>query len=523
MKRALITFAILSAAFGLSAQSSRSLDVEPLRKFSEFYQYLNGTYIDTVGNKRLVDKAIESVLSELDPHSAYIPAEEMKAVSESIEGSFSGIGIEFNVLKDTIIVVNTIVGGPSERVGLLPKDRIIEVNGESVIGFKQNQVPKVLRGPKGTVANLKVIRHGDKEPLSFRIVRDNIPINTIDAAYKLNDKTGYIKVNRFAHTTMSEFDEAFAKMKDIDALVLDLRGNGGGILEQAVAMANFFLPKGAVIVSTEGRAMQPMVINASYEGKFTKGKVVVLIDESSASASEIVSGALQDWDRAVIIGRRSFGKGLVQRQFPFDDGSAVRITVSRYLTPSGRAIQRPFEMGKKDEYYTSRYKNMATGADSLHTTDTLKYKTLRKGRTVYGGGGIYPDIYIAVDTTGYTPYWAKLVRAGVINEFVVTYTDDNRDKLKAAYPSFDKFRKDFAVDNSIIDGLVALGVKREVAADSAAMEISKPYISNQIKALLAQKLWTTNEYFIISNSFRDAEMKKAQEAIDNWAKFSGGI
>ena len=329
----LLLFAALALPALCAAQPKPTDDPQRnLQKFDNFYRYLNMTYVDTVHNGQLVENAIREVLLQLDPHSAYVSPEEMVEVNESFDGSFSGIGIEFNVLNDTIIVVNVISGGPSEKVGLLPNDRIVEVNGQNVVGTKRIDVPKILRGPKGTKAETRVVRRGVEEPLDFTIVRDNIPINTVDAAYKVDPSTGYIRVNRFANNTFKEFAEAIDKMGPIDALILDLRGNGGGLMDQAIRMSNYFLPQGSVIVSTEGMKVPSDRIVAPSDGPF-KGKVIVLVNETSASASEIVSGALQDWDRGLLIGRRTFGKGLVQRQFPLNDGSAVRLTVARYHTP----------------------------------------------------------------------------------------------------------------------------------------------------------------------------------------------
>lgn len=520
MKRILIILCILPLCC-LAQRTPRHAGTDPtlqLQKFNQFYRYLNGAYVDTINNERLVEDAIKKILSELDPHSAYVSAEDMVPVEESFQGSFSGIGVEFNVLNDTLLVVNTVAGGPSEKVGVLPNDRIVAVDGESVIGIKQARVPKVLRGPKGSVVEIEVLRRGETTPISFRITRDDIPINTVDAAYKIDDKTGYIKVNRFAATTMKEVEEAFGKMWKIDALILDLRGNGGGFLDQAVKLGNFFLPEGATIVSTEGRLVPPERFSARADGAYRKGKVVVLIDESSASASEIVAGAIQDWDRGVVIGRRSFGKGLVQRQFPLIDGSAVRITVARYHTPTGRVIQRPFEKGNQQAYYEAFAKRFENGTDSLKAVDSLRYTTLRSGRPVYGGGGIYPDIYVPLDTTGYSQYWSKLVRRGVISEFVIQYLDKHRAELQGVYPTFEKFQSSFTVTPEMLQQLVALGEQREVPPDPAGLKISERAIALQIKALIAQKMWNMTEYFRIINSENDPELERALDVLRNWDK-----
>lgn len=322
-------------------------------KFLQFYKYLTETYIDTLNNRQLIETAITEILATLDPHSYYTSPEEMVAVNESFDGKFSGIGVQIYMFQDTLRASGIIAGGPAEKVGMIPGDRIVKVDTTSIVGMKQTESVKLMRGPKGTRVNIHVVRPGAGD-LSFRITRDDISIETVDAAYMPAHGIGYIKVNRFAHTTMDEFREAFEGFgKNIGALILDLRGNGGGLLNQALDMSGFFLPKGSLLLSTEGRAMPSHSFSTESKGEFTKGKVIVLIDDFSASGSEIVAGALQDWDRAVIVGRRSYGKGLVQRQYPLMDGSTVSITVSRYLTPSGRAIQRPFELGHEDEYRSS--------------------------------------------------------------------------------------------------------------------------------------------------------------------------
>lgn len=494
-----------------------------LQKFSQFYRYLNGMYIDTVHNAALIESAIRSVLSQLDPHSTYITAEEMVSVKEAFGGSFSGIGIEFNILNDTIIVVNVISGGPSEKVGLQPNDKIIAVDGKPSIGVKQTDVPKLLRGPKGTQVSLTVARHGEQEPLEFLIVRDNIPINTVDAAYMVNPTTGYVRVNRFADNTYRELFEAVEKMDKPEALILDLRNNGGGTMDAAIAMSNFFLPQGSLIISTEGMKVPTSRYAAKVDGVFTKGKVIVLINESSASSSEIVAGAIQDWDRGLLIGRRSFGKGLVQTQFPFSDGSAVRLTVSRYHTPSGRAIQRPYENGRSDLYYEDFNKRFTAPNDSLPTDSTQIYRTLRSGRTVYGGGGITPDIVVPVDTTSYTKYWGDLIRKGVIEDFIIDYLDKNRADITTRYPDPDRYIEEFSVTDEMLDKLVAAADTAGIAPDPQALETSRLLICTQLKASIAQKIWTVNEFYRVVNKENDPVFAKALEVLDHWDEYSKGL
>lgn len=493
-----------------------------LQKFNQFYRYLNGAYVDTVNNAQLIEKAITEVLQQLDPHSSYLTAEEMVGVRETFDGSFSGIGIEFNVLHDTIIVVNVIAGGPSEAVGLLPNDRIVTVDGKNVVGTKQMEVPKLLRGPKDSRVELEVIRAGYGQPLDFSIVRDNIPINTVDAAYKLDSTTGYIRVNRFANQTYKEFEEAFRKMGPVDALVLDLRSNGGGLLDQAVELSNFFLPKGAVIVSTEGTHVPPVRLMAMRDGQFKDGKVIILTNELSASGSEIVAGAIQDWDRGLIIGRRTFGKGLVQRQFPLQDSSAVRITVARYHTPSGRVIQRPYEKGKRDEYQMDLLKRIQHDSTASAMDSSQVYKTLRTGRTVYGGGGVAPDIVVETDTLPYTDYWSALVRQGILIEYVISYMDQHRKELERLYPTVEAYLREFDPDDAMLARLQEAAAKKDIKATDEELERSRKLIATQLKALIAQKLWGMNEYFLVVNQ-NDETVGKAREVLRDWPRYSQGI
>ncbi|MFR9504180.1 MAG: S41 family peptidase [Rikenellaceae bacterium] len=519
MKKIITLFSILFVATTLLAQS-RQTDksaLDQLRKFNQFYSYLNSSYVEEVNMEPLVEKAIVEMLLELDPHSSYIDAESMKSVNESFEGEFSGVGVEFNLLKDTVIVVNTIVGAPAESVGIMPNDRIISVDGESIIGITQTDVPKYLRGKRGSKVSIKVVRHGEEEPLDFIIERDNIPINTIDAAYMLNDTTGYIKVNRFGQTTFSEFYDSYIGLAPMETLVLDLRGNGGGLLSQAIDLTNFFLPRGALIVSTEGRTEDTKELIAYRNGVFTEGNVVVLLDEDSASASEIVAGALQDWDRAIILGRPSFGKGLVQRQFELLDGSTARITVARYHTPTGRVIQRPYTEGDSKAYY-ERHWARYSDTDSLKVDSVERplYKTLRMGRNVYGGGGITPDIIVNRDTTTISPYYVSLIRKNVVNEFVIDYLDNNRNALMANYPTFELYNSDFNIDDEILQSLMKLGEQRGVDSDNYTMDDFRDIAEVNLKALLAQKLFTTSEFYKVVNEHNTTLFKELDNLLNNW-------
>lgn len=509
----LLMVALLRPA-ALPAQNS---DAAPqLQKLVEVYRFLARYYVDEVEMAPLVEQAIKGMLDELDPHSAYLDAEQMESVAASFDGEFSGIGVEFNILRDTIIVVNTIAGGPAERVGVRPNDRIVRIDTLDAVGMRQVDVPKHLRGRTGTRVAVDVVRRGVGERLHFVMVRDRIPLNTVDAAYMAADGIGYIKVNRFSRTTMSEFREAYERLGRPAKLILDLRGNGGGLLEQAIGMAEFFLPRGAQIVSTEGRGVPPRTFRAQSDGEDLDGALVVLIDEVSASASEIVTGAVQDWDRGVVVGRPSFGKGLVQRQVSLGDGSAVRITVARYHTPSGRVIQRPYEKGKREEYYLDHLRRYDDAVRDSLDAAAPAFRTLRSGRTVRGGGGIRPDILIDVDTTEYSQYQAQLIRRGVVNEYVGVLMDSRRDSLQRLYPTFERFDEAFEIDDATLRGLTELGAERGVAPDEAGFAVSAELLRVQLKALVAQRLFGTEGYYRVVNRLRSEAFREAVSLLEAW-------
>ena len=515
MRRLFVILATLSV-LPLAAQNED--DARQFQKLAQVFRYLSGLYVDEVEMKPVVEGAITGMLEELDPHSAYIGAEEMKGVQESFDGEFSGIGVEFNVLRDTVIVVNTIAGGPAERVGVRANDRIVRIDTLDAVGMSRTDVPKHLRGKTGTKVGIDVVRHGTPGQLHFVIVRDKIPLNTVDASYLAGEGIGYIKVNRFGRTTMDEFTEAYRKLGRPEGLILDLRGNGGGLLEQAIGMAGFFLPRGAVIVSTEGRAVPASSFRAQTNGEDLKGRLVVLIDESSASASEIVAGAVQDWDRGVVVGRPSFGKGLVQRQIGLSDGSAVRITVARYHTPSGRVIQRPYEKGKRREYYLDHLRRYDDAARDSLDAAAPAYRTLRTGRTVYGGGGIRPDILVEADTAGFSNYYGELIRRGIVADFVGDWLDGSRDSLSRRYASFEAFDAGYTPSDEVLERLTALGESRGVKFDAEGFAVSEPLVRMQLKALAAQRLFGTGAYFRIINPAASPASARAVAILEDWDK-----
>ncbi len=511
---------ILLVSTGIHSLAQEKVQKNQL-KFARLLRIVDGYYVDSTNVDKITEDAIVKLLADLDPHSKYISKEDVEKMNEPLKGNFEGIGISFNIYKDTLLVVSVISGGPSEKVGLHAGDRIVDIDGENIAGtgLKNSDVFKMLRGQKGTEVNLKVLRRTEPELLDFKIIRDKIPIFSLDAAYRLNKTTGYIKLNKFAATTYNEFVVAMDKLKQqgIQNLVLDLRGNTGGYLKSAIQISDQFLKDGQLVVYIEGLHEAKQEYRASSKGMLEKGKLVVLVDENSASASEIVSGAVQDWDRGLIVGRRSFGKGLVQKPFMLTDGSMIRLTTAHYHTPSGRCIQKPYEKGVM-EYRKDYLNRMSNGemfnADSIHFDDKLKYKTLENKRNVYGGGGIIPDIFVPMDTSHYYGYLNKLRRKNVVFTYVLSFVDENRDEFKQKYPDFETFNKKFVVTDDVINEIVARGEKEGVKKNEESLVFVKDMLKQDIKAYIARDIFSRSDMYQILNS-DDKTLQKALEVIDN--------
>lgn len=516
-----------AATFGISAQYSRSNSASrQQQKLLMVENIVNNLYVDNVDEEKIVENAVRGILENLDPHSSYSTKEETTSSQETMQGSFSGIGIQFNMQKDTLYVVQTIAGGPSEKVGILPGDRFIAVDDSIIAGrkLKNTDIMKRLRGPKGTKVNIKVKRGSNTDLLEFRITRNDIPLNSIDAVYMADGKTGYIRLSRFAATSYKEFKDAITKLKKqgMQQLILDLTDNGGGYMQIAAQIANEMLNRGNLIVYTQGRKSPRQNLNADGSGTFRTQKVVVMINQFSASASEILSGAVQDWDRGVVVGRRSFGKGLVQREFLLPDSSSFRLTIARYYTPSGRNIQKPYVKGDREDYdkdIIDRYNHgELQSADSIHFADSLKHTTLRLHRTVYGGGGIMPDVFVPLDTTQYTDYHRRLVAKGIIPQFALRYVDKNRADLKAQYPDAQKFIKEFTVTDEMLNNLVDAGKAEKVDFDKSQFAKSKEMLRTFVKAAIANDLFSTGAYFQIVNEQNDI-YKEALSIINDDARY----
>ena len=501
---------LVTVAVACRAQSPLDTDVpkrmskidKSLNKYAQVLYLMDRYYIDSVNVEQIAERAVISAIRSLDPHSYYVSKEEYKSLNEPLAGNFEGVGIEFNIVDDTLIVVTPVQGGPSDKSGLQSSDRIIRVNGDNItdIGLTIDKVHTLLRGPKGTQVTLGVKRGA--AILEFVVIRDKIPLNSVDAAYEVKPGTGYIKLSRFSVTSMNEITEAYVKINKPKSLILDLRGNGGGYMDAAIRLADQFFDGGKLIVYTEGLHSPVHKAMSSAGGLFVKCNVTVLINEGSASASEIVAGAIQDWDRGTIIGRRSFGKGLVQKEYMLGDGSAMRLTVSKYFTPSGRAIQSPYEKGESDKYYNDFYSRVSSEAydvSKVKLPDSLKYSTLVKKRTVYGGGGIMPDIYVPADTSEYSRYSDDLFRKGVLLRFVSAYVDRSKTELSGKYKTFEKFNKTFVITDEIFNRMVEFCEKNGVPRDESGIETSREYLKKYIKARLAGYLFDSSSYFRVIN------------------------
>ncbi|MBP5772210.1 MAG: S41 family peptidase [Bacteroidaceae bacterium] len=490
----------------LSAQAQVDPREMAIRKLLQSTVMINQMYVDTVNIQRQVEDAITGMLSKLDPHSQYTNAKDTKKMNEPLKGNFDGIGVQFNMLDDTLVVIQPVSKGPSEKAGIVAGDRIVSVNDTSIAGVKMSRedIMSRLRGPKGTKVNLGVVRRGIKGVLNFNIKRDKIPVNSVDAAYMVEPGIGLIRFSNFAATTHAEVLQAIKRLQQqgMQDLIIDLQGNGGGYLGAAAELASEFLPHGEMIVYTKGRGGVSMGDYRSRgNGIFQKGRIIVLVDEYSASASEILAGAIQDHDRGTIIGRRTFGKGLVQRPIDLEDGSMIRLTIARYYTPAGRCIQKPYEKGDSKTYahdVVDRYnRGELTNADSIHFPDSLRYKTLKKGRTVYGGGGIMPDIFVPLDTTRYTRMHRELNARSYIINANLHFMDKNRKKLAQQYKDFETFRRDFTVPSSLLDHLFADAQKKDSikARDESELQKTRTDVAFILKGLIARDLWDMSEYY----------------------------
>jgi len=512
---------LLSSFLFYSSTASAQRIGSALHKLQYAELAVTNLYVDSVNEDKLVEDAIRGMLSKLDPHSSYSTPKEVKELKEPLDGNFEGIGVQFNMMEDTLIVIQPVTNGPSERVGIIAGDRIVSVNDTAIAGVKMSkeEIMKRLRGPKGTKVVLGVVRTGITDTLSFTVQRDKIPVHSIDAVYMIRPGIGFIRIGNFGATTHQEFLEGLEKLRSegMKHLILDLQENGGGYLKAAVDIANEFLQKHDLIVYTEGRKAPRTDYTANGNGIFMDGKVVVLVDGYTASAAEIVTGAIQDQDRGAVVGRRSFGKGLVQRPIDLPDGSMIRLTIAHYYTPSGRCIQKPYKKGDAKDYAMDMLNRLKSGeltnADSVHFADSLKFETLREHRTVYGGGGIMPDYFVPLDTTIYTRFHRELAAKSVIIQQNLRYVDNHRKELKAQWNSFGDFKQGYEVPQSLIDTVIAEGEKQQIKPrDEAELEKTLPYLRLQLKALIARDLWDMSEYYSIFNE-SNAIVRKALEVI----------
>lgn len=520
MQNRLYSIILLLFVF-ISAHSQLRLGTDAI-KLDRTIRLINDLYVDDVNTEEITETAIRNMLKELDPHSSYLNKEEVKQMNEPLQGNFDGIGISFNMLTDTVYVMEVISGGPSQQVGIMPGDKIIYVNDTLIAGQKltNRDIISKLRGKKGTTAVVKILRKGVDGLTEFRIVRDKIPIYSIDASYMVNKNTGYIRLSRFGITSLNEFHESLVnlKSKGMSNLIVDLTGNGGGILSTSTDITDEFLDKGKLMVYTEGKNQPRMTINSTSKGEFKTGKLVILVDEGSASASEIVSGAIQDWDRGVVVGRRTFGKGLVQRQLPLTDGTMIRLTVARYFTPTGRGIQKPYNGGDLEAYnldFVNRFNHgEMMNADSIQFPDSLKYATLINKRTVYGGGGIMPDVFVPIDTTVVSSLHRQLIAKGILNRITIQEVDNNRKQLLRSYSNIEAFKKNYSISTEIVEKIKDKAQSENIEWKEEDFEKSKTIIFTQMKALIARDLYDTSAFYRIINDIDDI-FSKGLEVITN--------
>lgn len=507
MAWAILFFILLLPQSSMAQRINLGSD-SPMRKLQIAEMAIANLYVDSVDEKKLVEDGIRGMIEKLDPHSSYSTAKETKQMNEPLQGSFEGIGVQFNMVQDTLLVIQPIVNGPSERVGILAGDRIVSVNDTAIAGVKMSKedIMKRLRGVKGSKVKLGIVRRGIAGTLKFTVIRDKIPVKTLDAAYMIRPQVGYIRIGSFGLTTYNEFMDAVEGLKVLGMkdLILDLQENGGGYLMAAVQIANEFLHHDDLIVYTQGRRVPRQDYRADGKGKLVDGKVLVLINEYTASAAEIVTGAIQDQDRGEVVGRRSFGKGLVQRPIDFADGSMIRLTIAHYYTPSGRCIQKPYKKGEALDYAMDIEKRFKHGelysADSIHFADSLKYKTLRKQRIVYGGGGIMPDYFVPLDTTLYTQFHRQLAARSYIINANLKYIDNNRKQLKKQFATFGDFNARYEVPQSFVDDVLQMAAKDNIKPkDDKELQATLPQLRRQLKALVARDLWDMSEYFQVIN------------------------
>lgn len=517
-----VVFSFAMLPLSLKAQRMNLGSDAPIRKLQIAEMAISNLYVDTVDENKLVEDGIRGMIEKLDPHSSYATAKETKEMNEPLQGSFEGIGVQFNMVQDTLLVIQPIVNGPSERVGILAGDRIVSVNDTAIAGVKMSkeEIMKRLRGAKGSKVKLGIVRRGIAGMLYFTVTRDKIPVKTLDAAYMIRPKVGYIRIGSFGLTTYNEFMEAVNMLKNngMKDLILDLEENGGGYLLAAVQIANEFLKRNDLIVYTQGRRAPRQEHRADGTGKLLDGKVVVLINEYTASAAEIVTGAIQDQDRGEVVGRRSFGKGLVQRPIDFADGSMIRLTIAHYYTPSGRCIQKPYKKGEALDYAMDIEKRFEHGelysADSIHFADSLKYKTLRKQRVVYGGGGIMPDYFVPLDTTQYTRFHRQLAARSYIINANLKYIDVNRKQLRNRFATFADFNARYEVPESFVNDVLEAAAKDNIKPkDEQELQQTLPRLRLQLKALVARDLWDMSEYFQVINE-ENPIVRKAVELFE---------